>query len=113
MIEGPVKGAPAGDLDQADLRQAYERGREDERAARKRHPVFMTLTFVAAAVGVTLLALAAINGSFGRAGGVVDQNLTVAADRAEPAVRQAATEAGQTLREAGQSVKDKTASPAG
>jgi hypothetical protein len=96
-------------LDKADLRTAYERGRQDERATRRRHPVLMTLTFIAAAIGVVLLGLAAYNGSFSRAGGVVDQNLTVAADRAEPAVRDAASDAGQTLRDAGSSVKSSTA----
>ena len=94
-------------LDKADLRAAYERGRRDERAARKRHPLLMTLTFAMALVGVVLLVLAAVNGSFGRAGGLVDQQLNVAADRAEPAVREAASSAGQSLQDAGQSVRAK------
>jgi len=85
----------------ADLREAYERGRRDERATRKRRPVLMTILFVAAAVGLILMALAAINGSFGGAGSVVDNKLAVAADRAEPAVRDAASTAAQTVREAG------------
>ncbi|MDB5451079.1 MAG: hypothetical protein JWQ52_2207 [Phenylobacterium sp.] len=97
----------------ADLREAYERGRRDERASRKRRPIAMTFTFIAAAIGVVLLVLAAINGSFTRAGGVVDQNLHVAANRAEPAVRDAASNAGQSLRDAGQSVKTKAADTAG
>lgn len=84
-------------LDKADLREAYERGRRDERAARKRHPVLMTFTVIAAAVGVLLLVLAAVNGSFARGGGVVDQGLNLAANRAEPAVREAAGEARQSL----------------
>lgn len=107
----------AADLDhadvKADLREAYERGRRDERATRKRHPIGMTITFVAALIGVVLLALAAVNGSFTRAGGVVDQNLNVAANRAEPAVRDAADNAGQSLRNAGESVKSKAADSAG
>jgi hypothetical protein len=92
-------------LDKADLREAYERGRRDERAARKRHPLMMALTFAAAVIGVALLALAAIHGSFGRAGGVVDQQLSVAADQAGPAVHQAADNAGQSLHDAAQSTK--------
>ena len=95
-------------LDKADLRTAYERGRQDERATRRRHPIMMTLTVIAAIIGVVLLALAAYNGSFTRAGGVVDKNLSVAADRAEPAVRDAAADAGQSLRDAGASVKAQT-----
>ncbi len=104
--------ATASDLEKADLREAYERGRSDERASRKRHPVAMTLTVVAALVGVVLLGLAAINGSFSRAGGVVDENLNSAVNRAEPQVRDAAAQAGQSLRDAGAAVKPKPA-PAG
>jgi hypothetical protein len=97
----------------ADVREAYERGRRDERASRRRHPIFMTLTFIAAACGVVFLALAAVNGSFARAGGVVDQNLSIAVSRAEPQVRDAASQAGQSLRDAGQAAKAKTDGSAG
>ncbi len=97
----------------ADLREAYERGRKDERAARKHHPVLMTLTVVAAMVGVIMLGLAAVNGSFSRAGDVVDQNLHVAVNRAEPQVRDAAAQAGQSLRDAGKAAKAKAADEAG
>lgn len=89
------------DPDRLDLREAYERGRRDARADRKRHPLLMTFTVIAAIVGVVVLALAAINGSFGSAGQVVDQNLNAAADRAEPVVRDAASEAGEAVREVG------------
>ena len=77
------------DPDRLDLREAYNRGRRDERASRKRHPVLMTLMFLAAAVGVALIVLAIVNGSFGAAGRVADQSLATAADQAEPAVRDA------------------------
>jgi hypothetical protein len=83
-----------------DLREAYDRGRKDERARRKRHPLLMTLTFIAAIVGVIVVALAAVNGSFGGAGKVVDQNLTVAADKAAPVVKNAADDASRTVRNA-------------
>jgi hypothetical protein len=92
-------------LDKADLREAYERGRRDERGQRKRHPMLMTVTFLLAVVGVVMLAMAAVNGSFMRGGGVVDQQLNVVADRAAPAVNDAAASAGEGLREAGQSAK--------
>ena len=101
------------ELARADLREAYERGRRDERASRRRHPVAMTLTVVAALVGVVLLALAAVNGSFSRAGGVVDENLNTAVTKAEPQVRDAAAQAGQSLRDAGQSVRQKADGDAG
>lgn len=105
--------AGAEALARADLREAYERGRRDERASRRRHPVAMTLTIVAALVGVAVLALAAVNGSFTRAGGVVDENLNTAVTRAEPQVRDAAAQAGQSLRDAGQSVRQKASDSAG
>lgn len=91
---------PAPQADRADLREAYERGRKDARAARRRHPVMMTLTVIAAAIGILVLLLAAVNGSFTRAGNVVDQNLAAAADRAAPMVRGAASQAGSAVRDA-------------
>lgn len=109
MIGGRLKRderAPDA-LDKSDLREAYERGRRDERAGRRRHPFLMTITFALALVGVVLLALAAVNGSFGRGGGVVDDQLNVAADRAGPAVGQAASNAGQSLREAGDQARSR------
>ncbi|TAL30908.1 hypothetical protein [Phenylobacterium sp.] len=94
----------------SDLRQAYEMGRRDARRTRKRHPVLMTFTIIAAAVGVIVLALAAVNGSFSTAGVVVDQNLATAADQAEPVVRDAASGAGDALRDA--TTTDRTETPA-
>ena len=67
----------------------------------------MTVTFVLALVGVALLALAAVNGSFSAGGGVVDDKLNIAADRAGPTLSQAASNAGQSLRDAGQSAKSR------
>ena len=92
---------------QADVRDAYERGRKDERASRRRHPVFRTLLFVAAICGAALLTLAAVNGSFAGGGSVADQNLNAAVVKAEPKVRDAANQAGQSLRDAGTEAKAK------
>lgn len=88
------------DHERSDLRQAYEMGRRDARRARKRHPVLMTFLIVAAVVGLIVMALAAVNGSFSGAGVVVDQNLATAADKAEPVVRDAAAGAGDAVRQA-------------
>lgn len=88
------------DQDRSDLRKAYELGRRDAGRARKRHPVLMTFTIIAAAIGLMVLALAAVNGSFGGAGTVVDQNLATAADQAEPMVRGAASGATEAVRDA-------------
>ncbi|MFC3068216.1 hypothetical protein [Phenylobacterium soli] len=96
-------------MDKQDLREAYEHGRRDERARRKRHPIGMTLTFAFALVGLVLLALAVINGSFGRAGEVVDHSLSIAADRAPSA----AANAGQAVRDATDSARAKASDAAG
>ncbi|HPA37160.1 MAG TPA: hypothetical protein PLV04_00330 [Phenylobacterium sp.] len=94
---GPRFSTPPVDLER-EVRAAYERGRRDERAARKRHPVLMALTFAAAALGAVVLGFAVKEGSFERSGDVVDQGLAAAADRAEPTVRDAAGGAGAALR---------------
>lgn len=73
-----------------EIREAYERGRRDERKARKRHPIMMTLTVAAAMVGGVVMVLAAKEGSFARSGGIVDHGLAVATNRAEPVMMDAA-----------------------
>lgn len=96
-------------LDKADIREAYERGRRDERGRRKRHPIGMTLTFAAAAFGVVVLALALMNGSFSAAGQQVDQGLMLA----KPAASQAASTAGEQIKGAAESAKAKASNAAG
>ena len=115
MIGGrPGDDAKTADtLEKADLREAYEHGRRDERARRRRHPIGMTITFALALVGVVILGLAIWNGSFGRAGQVVDQSLSIAADQAAPMASQAAANAGQSLRDATGSVRARTSDAAG
>lgn len=98
------------DAERSDLRQAYELGRRDATKARRRHPVLMTFLVVAAAVGLIVMALAAVNGSFGGAGTVVDQNLATAADQAEPVVRGAAAGASEAVRDV--TSTDRTPTPA-
>ena len=95
-------------MDKADLRDAYERGRRDEQARHKRHPIGMTLTFAAAAFGVVVLVLALVNGSFGAAGQAVDQGLTIA----KPVASQAAATAGEQIRGAADSAKAKASNTA-
>ncbi len=97
------------DHERSDLRQAYEMGRRDARRTRRRHPVLMTFLIVAAAVGLIVMALAAVNGSFSTAGTVVDQNLATAADQAEPVVRGAASGASEAVRDA--TATDRTETP--
>lgn len=90
------EAADTGEI-RTDLRQAYERGRRDERARRRRHPIFMTVTFICAIVGIVSLVLAGVNGSFARGGMVMDNGLSIAANRAGPAARQAADSARQKV----------------
>jgi hypothetical protein len=94
-----------------DVRSAYDRGRRDALRSRKRHPAAMTLLFVAAAVGVAVLGYAAYSGSFGVGGERLDQDLAIAADRAEPMVRDAARGAGQALTDATRSSNDEPPAP--
>jgi len=90
----------------ADAQAAYERGRQDERAARQRRPVLMTLLFLCAAAGAAILGVAAWEGSFGRGGQVVDRSLSAAADQAEPAVRGAAADARQAIGNTGRAASN-------
>lgn len=96
-----------------DLQEAYERGKRDGRASHRRHPVFMTLTFIAAVAGVAALGLAAYNGSFGRAGGVVDDHLATAVTQAQPKVQDAASQASKSLHDAAAAAKAKANGSAG
>lgn len=100
-----IDEAPEAAELKADLREAYERGRRDERANRRRHPIGMTVTFAFALVGLIVLALAAINGSFSGAGESIDQSLTFA----KPAASQAASTAGEQLRGASDAARSKVA----
>ena len=105
---GVTAPAVAG-LTEADIRSAYKRGRTDERARHPPRPLLSLGMILLAVAGGVVLFLAAREGSFGRGGAVVDTNLAVAADRAEPMVRSAADEAGQTLRNTGETLSDKAA----
>jgi hypothetical protein len=93
MAGGPIEPDRETEaLAKTELRQAYERGRKDERALRRRHPVSMTLTFVLALVGVATLVLAAVNGSFAGAGQMADNGVAQATGRAAPVVSRAAAD---------------------
>jgi hypothetical protein len=82
------------------IRDAYERGRKDERASRKRHPFIMAGLMVLAAAGASLITLAAVTGSFGEGGAVADTRLAEAADNAAPVVDQAITRTQEAARDA-------------
>ena len=84
--------------DDADLRAAYERGRRDERARRRKRPLLGLVVTGAALVGGAALALAAMQGSFRDGGAVMDTQIAVAASHAEPAIRHVAGEATEAIR---------------
>jgi len=90
------------------VRRAYERGRRDERARQPRRrgsPVLTTVLVLAAAAGAFIVYLGVSQGSFGRGGQLVDQNLSNAAATASGAVHHAADQAGDALQNAGQRLK--------
>ena len=91
------------------VRQAYDRGRRDERARRpKRHGFgfFGFIVLVAAVLGAGAIYLGVSQGSFTRGGQVVDQRL---AGATQPA-RHAADRAGDALENAGQRIKQQAGS---
>ena len=101
----------ASDVEEARLAEAYERGREAglrEERRRHRHPFRNLAIGLVALAGAGVLATAAWYGSFGRGGEVVDAQLAVAADRAEPAMRAAMSDAGNALRGTGRDLQSET-----
>ncbi len=90
------------------VRQAYDRGRRDERARRpRRHgaPLLTLIVLMAAVIGAGAIYLGVSQGSFGRGGQVVDQKLAGVAQPATQATRDAAGRAGDALENAGQRIK--------
>jgi len=86
-------------------RHAYERGRRDERARRRRgSPLLGLVVLTIAAMGGAFVYLAASQGSFSRGGEVVDRALGHVADPLKPA----ADRAGDALENAGRSLKKAT-----
>ena len=82
-------------------KDAYERGRRDERARHRGSPLLALLVVVIALVGGTMIYLAVQQGSFARGGQVADQTIGQAAAPA----KSAADSAGSALENAGQSLK--------
>lgn len=87
-------------LGDKDLRDAYDRGRADESVRHRRNWLMTILGALLALVGLIVLVLAALNGSFARGGAVIDRQLSIAVDQAEPAARNAASTVAEEVREA-------------
>ncbi len=92
------------------IRDAYERGRKDERAMRKRHPFIMAGLLVLAAAGASLITLAAVTGSFSEGGAVADTRLAQAADNTAPVLDEAVTRTQDAARDASSAIQDRTRS---
>ena len=100
----PTAGPVEFTTDQEDLRAAYNRGRIDERRARRHHPFIALAVVILAMIGAWLLFLAAREGSFSSGGETADRNLSTVAQEARPALR----DTGEALRDAGSTIKDKS-----
>ena len=85
---------------EGELRQAYERGRRDERARRRRSPLAMLAVSLTALAGAGILAVSAWQGSFTQGGAMVDHQIATAAENAEPKIQAAAEDARTALRDA-------------
>ena len=88
-----------------ELREAYHRGRRDERARRRRSPLALLTVSLASLAGAGMLAVSAWQGSFAAGGAVVDDRLATAAQTAEPTIQAAAQDATSALRQAGREAK--------
>ena len=80
------------------LREAYARGRRDERARRRRSPALALAIALTALVGGWTLVSAALRGSFEGGGRMIDTQLVAAGQEAGPALRSAAQGAAQLAR---------------
>ena len=87
-------------LTDKDLRDSYDRGRRDEAVRHKRNWLWTIVEALLALVGVIVLALAALNGSFERGGRVLDEQLWSARVEATPAIQNAASSATNAVRDA-------------
>jgi len=97
----------------AAIRQAYDRGRRDERARRpsRRGPPFVGLiVLLVAAAGALIFYLAYQQGGFANGGRVVDQSIANTTQSATQATRNVVNKAGDALQNAGQTIKQKAGS---
>ena len=95
-----------------DVKRAYDLGRADEKKRHHSHPILGLIIAVAAVVGCGAIYLGFHEGSFSRAGQVVDENLAVAADHSQGASQVAAekvADAGVAAQQAGQNLRQNDA----
>ncbi len=92
----------------ADIDEAYDRGRHDERLRHRGSPLLTLLILVAVLAAAAFVYLAVRNGSFSNGGAVVDRSLSTA----QAPIRGAADKAGDALQNAGQTLKQDAGQPA-
>ncbi|MBW3559997.1 MAG: hypothetical protein KY446_01190 [Proteobacteria bacterium] len=87
-------------------KDAYERGRADERARHKRSPLLTLLIALAAVFGLAVIGLYIYNGgSFTETGRDLDQVTNRAQQEAAEVSREVADEAGEGLQDAGRQME--------
>jgi hypothetical protein len=89
------------------VRDAYARGRRDERARHRRSPLMIMAFSMAALVGCAMLVTSAFRGSFEGGGQLLDHQIVTAAEEAGPALKAAGQQAGKALR--GQTTNNRVA----
>jgi len=85
--------------DEAALKAAYQRGRKDERAERRRSPILAVALVAVALVGGTSLVLAAKEGSFREGGAMMDAGVSTAASETVPTLKAGARQAREGLQQ--------------
>lgn len=82
---------------EAEVDAAYDKGRRDERARHRSHPILALVVTVIALVGGTMIYLAAREGSFAQGGQVMDKQLAQASQNAQVASQDVAQTAQTKL----------------
>jgi hypothetical protein len=102
-------GAPAVVVDRhaakAELRDAYDKGRIDERKRHRSSPMLTVFLLLIAVMGAVLLYYAFREGSFAGGGAVVDNKISQVTSQAAPAAQNAAATAGALAEKAGDKLK--------
>lgn len=103
-----VRTAPGADpgITREVRRDAYERGRSDERSRHKRNPLLSILIAIAAVFGIAVFALYIYNGgSFTETGRDLDTVVGRAGEEAQEASREVADETGEALQDGGRQLE--------
>jgi len=97
VVDGPIA--------KARLREAYDKGRVDERKRHQRSPLLTLLLCSAALVGAVFLYYAFRERSFAGGGAAVDSKIAQVSAQAAPTVETAALSAGALAQTAGDKLK--------